>query len=487
MKILFVSSESVPFVKTGGLGDVVGTLTKELPRFDHETALVMPLYSQIDREKYKLKVALDSMGVQMGNCTEWCRVWETDMLAPAKIYFIEHESYFGRDRLYDDGKNAYYDNGIRFGFLSKASLQVAIDLNFQPDIVHCSDWQTAITPFFIKCWQWPDNYFKDTASILTIHNLGYQGYSDASFSNYLGLGWNQMRPDEFEAMGAINLLKGGIFYADHITTVSRKYAREIMSEPGGEGVSLYLNRRRDDITGILNGIDLDEWDTETDKLIPANYSTEDMSGKAVCKAEVQKYFNLEVNPDKPLFGLVGRMADQKGLDLLRDCVHDLMRWDLQMVILGSGDYGLESFFGYLPGHYSGKFGSYIGFDNRLAHMIEAGSDFFVMPSRYEPCGLNQMYSLRYGTPPIVRATGGLYDTVESYNEHTNTGTGFLFSDPTPGALRDTIGWALHNWYKNRDNIEKMRIRGMKKDLSWDRRIKDYEKTYKRALWRRSLW
>ncbi len=486
MRILIAATEAVPYVKTGGLGDVAGTLALELAKARHEVALVLPLHQAIVPVKWKLEIAMDSLRVKMGDADLYCRVWARQALAHCRVYFIEYDRYFHRDPIYNDGSKDYYDNGSRFAFFSKACLDLAQALDFQPQVIQANDWQTALIPFYLKTWNY-EGYFRKTASLLSIHNMGYQGHMPAEICSFMGIQRWQFRESEFESFGGVNFLKGGIFYADKISTVSPTYAKEILGEPGGSGLSPYLQRRSNDVAGILNGIDQKEWNPKKDKLLPARYSAEDLSGKAICKAELQKKFLLEEKADKPIFGLVGRLADQKGLDLLKEIIPEIMRWDLQMVLIGSGDPELERFFGDLPKHYPGKFGSYIGFEPKLAHLVEAGSDFFVMPSRYEPCGLNQMYSLIYGTLPVVRATGGLADTVENFQPQAGQGTGFVFQDISSAALRDTLGWALHTWYHQQDEIAAMRVRAMERDHSWKKAVKEYVKAYKEALVRRALW
>lgn len=485
MKILMVASEAVPFIKTGGLGDVAGTLALELHRAGHEVVLVLPRHYDIDPAK--LKPHFSPLFVHMGNTTMFAQTKATE-IEGMPVYFIEYEDFFGRTPIYDDGKKAYPDNVERFAFFSKAALDLAQAMDFKPDVVHCSDWQTALVPFYVKNWGWADNFYGKTASVLTIHNIGYQGiHSNLDPVPFIGLSGKQLRPDEFESFGGLNLLKGGFFYADQITTVSPTYAQEIMGEPGGNGLSTYLKRREADVSGILNGIDTDEWNPEKDPFLPQPFSAKDLKGKAKAKAALQKAMGLEVDPKKPVFGLVGRLADQKGLDLLRDCIWEVLGWDLQIALLGSGDPDLAGFFGWLPGASPGKMGSYIGFKPELAHLIEAGSDFFIMPSRYEPCGLNQMYSMRYGTLPIVRATGGLVDTVENYDDQAKKGTGFLFEDISAAALRDTIGWALYTWYNDQKGYKAMQKKGMAQDFSWKKACKGYETAYKNAINRRAGW
>jgi len=487
MKILMVASEAVPYIKTGGLGDVAGTLVLELHKKGHDVVLVLPKHKAIDLDEVESEVKFSPFFVHMGNATLFAQVVKTE-LEGMPVYFIEYGEYFGRSPIYDDGKEGYPDNAERFGFFSKAALDLCVSLDFAPDVVHAADWQTSMIPYYLKTWGYEGGFFNKTASVLTIHNLGYQGITpDLSCAPFVGLNWMQLRPDEFESFGGINFLKGGFFYADQITTVSPTYAKEILSEPGGCGLSSYLLRRQEDLTGILNGIDTEEWNPSKDKLTPATYSAEKMLGKAKCKEALQKEFGLDIDPSKPVFGVVSRLADQKGFDLLHLIIHQALSWDIQFVLLGSGNKELEDFFRWLPSAYPGKCGSFIGFQPKLAHLIEAGADFFVMPSKYEPCGLNQMYSMAYGTLPIVRSTGGLADTVENYDPKTGAGTGFVFEDITSGALRDTLGWALDTWYNHPEDIAKMKKAAMSKDFSWGSAVGQYEEAYQKAMNRRLGW
>jgi len=487
MDILIAAPEAVPFIKTGGLGDIVGAMTNELALRNHRVILVLPLYRNIDRIRFPLKKILDIMNVEMGDTILSCRVWKYDDHTPFDAYFIEYNHFFDRPTLYGENNHAYLDNGKRFAFFSKAVLELVIHLKFRPEVIHVHDWQTAVIPYYLKTWNWENRFFSQTASVLTIHNLGYQGYADLSLSSFIGLNWMQVREEEFESLGGLNFLKGGIFYADQITTVSPTYAVEILSEPGGCGLSRFLNRRRDDLVGILNGVDVSEWNPATDTLIPAKFDRNHLKGKTLCKKELQKSQHLVVNRDIPVFAYVGRFADQKGLAMLKDCLSTILSWELQLVILGSGDPSYEHLFVILPAHYPGKVASYIGFLPELAHRIEAGSDFFIMPSVYEPCGMNQMYSLLYGSLPIVRATGGLIDTVENYDESTGQGTGFVFRDITSKALENTIGWALSTWYNNKPAYAAMQKRGMAKDFSWNRSMAEYEIVYRKAHERLAHW
>lgn len=489
MKILMVSSEAVPYVKTGGLGDVVGTLAHQLSLHGHNITLMLPFYRSIRENSSKLGLVphKKTLSVAMGNSILNARVWQTSRSEFFQVFFIEFNDFFDRHAIYGENGKAYDDNGRRFSFFSKAALQIAIDFNIDPEIIHANDWQTALVPYYLKTWHWTSTQLSRASSVLTIHNMGYQGHTYLSDSSFIGLNWMQVRPDEFEDHGGINLLKGGIFYADMITTVSPTYAREIVTEPGGCGLSSYLTRRHLDIVGILNGIDEEEWNTETDTFLPKTYSSDDLSGKAVCKTTLQKRFGLKTESNIPVFGMVGRMAYQKGLQLFMDCAEEVLSWELQLVVLGSGESSYTRFFEYLSKKYPDRVGVTIGFDDELAHLIEAGSDFFIMPSLYEPCGLNQIYSMLYGTLPIVRATGGLADTVQNFDEDTDTGTGFVFYDIKSEALKNTIGWALSTWYNKHQSYLKLQQQAMNQNFGWTKAVKQYEIVYKKAIERRQHW
>ena len=489
MKILMIASEAVPYAQTGGLGDVTGTLSRELALNGHHVYLVLPFYRDIrqNRSKLNLHLALSGLKVRMGDSVLECRVWESESTTNLNVFFIEFNDYFDRHNLYDDGKEGYQDNNVRFAFLCKAALDLAVKTRINPDIVHLNDWQTALASYYLKTWFWNEITFKNTASILTIHNLGYQGVFDSSHNGTIGLNWMQMRSDEFEDHGGINLLKGGIFYADIVTTVSPTYAREILSEPGGCGLSSYLLRRQGDIEGILNGIDDKEWNCQSDPYLPQTYSSDNLKGKQVSKKALQKRFDLKVDENIPIFGIVSRMAYQKGFQLLLDSAEEIFSWELQLIVLGSGDPFYSGQFSQLASRYPGKVGTYIGFQPELAHLVEAGSDFFIMPSLYEPCGLNQIYSMLYGTLPIVRATGGLNDTVQNFNEKSGAGTGFVFNDISTIAFKNTMGWALATWYNNKKAYKKLQQRGMKQEFSWKKAVKQYEKVYEKAQKRHADW
>jgi starch synthase len=483
LKIAFIASECVPFAKTGGLADVVGALPGALQKLGHRVIVIMPLYQRVNRAEFDIQPILSPVGVWMGGAEEWCTVHGTSNADGVPVYFIEFAKYFDRSGLYhDDEFNDYLDNPKRFAFLSRAALQFCKDIGFKPDIVHAHDWQTALAPAYLKIWHWDDQVLGAAASVLTIHNIGYQGKYPAGAYAYTGLQPENFTDRKFEDHGAMNYLKGGIHYADMVNTVSPNYARETRTPELGFGMAMYLNDKGDRYLGILNGVDYDDWNPATDALVPQNYMTEDLSGKAVCKRALQKQLDLEVDEGVPIVGVVSRFVDQKGLDLLAAAIEPIINnMRVQFAILGSGEKGLEWYFGGLPARYPGRIGSYIGYNNELSHWIEAGSDFFVMPSRYEPCGLNQIYSLKYGTLPIVRATGGLDDTVEQYDEATGEGTGFKFWDASSHAIYFTVGWAVSTYYDRPHHIAQMQQKAMHQNFTWEASALQYEQVYRRAI------
>lgn len=482
LKIVMIASECVPFAKTGGLADVVGALPIFLRALGHEVIVVIPKYGSINPAKFGLRRFWNSLGVWMGNTLEWCSV-DVAVSEGVPVYFIEHERFFGRSGLYhDEALNDFQDNPYRFGFLTRAGLQLCRDLGFAPDIVHVHDWQSALASAYLKIWHWNDATLGRAASVLTIHNIAYQGKYNAACYPYLGLQSGNFTPDKFEDYGAISFLKGGIVYADMVNTVSPTYANETRTPQLGYGMAPYLNDKGADYVGILNGVDYTQWDPASDPLIPAAYSAADLSGKALCKRQLQRRMLLQESPDTPIIGVVSRFADQKGLDLLAGAIEAILQtMRVQFAILGSGDKGLEGFFGSLPMRYPGRVGSFIGYSNELAHWIEAGSDFFIMPSIYEPCGLNQIYSLKYGTLPIVRATGGLDDTVQQYDETSGGGTGFKFWSTSARAVYDTVGWAVSTYYDRPQHMQQMIQTAMAQDYSWEKSTAEYEALYARAL------
>ena len=484
LNILIVASEAVPFAKTGGLADVAGALPKELKKMGHDVRVVMPRYYNVNRDKYNLQPVGGALGVPMGIIGEmWCGVLEGKIPGTdVPVYFIDHEQYFGRDGLYNDSHGqGFIDNDNRFVFLSQASIKLCHMLNFKPDVFHVNDWHTAAVPILLNTTYKHDPMLWDAASILTIHNMQHQGNFYEGLMDVLGIGWEHFTFLELEKDNQVNLLKGAIYHSNMLTTVSEGYARELHTPEYGWGLEGVIQDRSWAMRGILNGMDYEEWNPETDPHIAATYSENDLSGKAICKQELQKRFGLPQRPDVPVIGIVSRLVRQKGIDIVAEAIYGMLDYDCQFVLLGTGEPWSHFYFGDVAARFPDKFGCYIGYDNALAHQIEAGSDFFLMPSRFEPCGLNQMYSLRYGTLPIVRATGGLEDTIENYNEETGDGTGFKFHDLTSGALYNTVGWALYTYYHRKDAMEKMIKHAMSQRFTWEESANKYVDTYKQAI------
>jgi len=488
LAILISASEAVPFAKSGGLADIVGSLPKYLRRAGHDVRLVMPRYYKIDREKYGLKALPGVLVVPMGILgNEYCAVYEGTLPdSDIPVYFLEHEGYYGRGGMYDEGNVEYPDNDRRFIFLSKASLELCKMLDFHPDVIHANDWHTAPIPLLLNTSYRNDSHVGKAASVLTIHNMQYQGSFPSATMEILAVGWEQFTFRGVEMADRVNFLKGGLYNANILNTVSEGYADEIKTPQYGCGLENVLRERSADLFGILNGVDYTEWAPETDGYLAANYSADDMAGKARCKTDLQKALGLPAVADLPLIGVVSRMVKQKGIDFLAEALPDILKLDLQLVMLGEGEPWAHFYFGGMAAKHPDKMKAIIGYDNALSHKIEAGADFFLMPSAFEPCGLNQMYSMRYGTLPIVRATGGLDDSVENFDERSLQGTGFKFRDLTAGALYDTVGWAVHTWYNRKDAIKNLRLNAMQKRFTWEAAAGKYEELYRLAISRLQL-
>ncbi|MBS1485665.1 MAG: glycogen synthase GlgA [Opitutales bacterium] len=485
MKILMVSPECAPFSKVGGLADMVSSLSKELANQGHEVRIVTPLYSCVKKDE-SFKLELSPFCVHLGIGVEnFCAVWSKD-LGKAKAFFLEYDMYYKRPGIYNEGSYSYQDNGARFAFLDKAAIDLCESQNWIPDVIHCHDWTTGFVPLYLNTTH---RYSKigRAATVFTIHNMQHQGIFPRELLEFAGLPSAELfNSHNCEALGNLNLMKGAIYNSTKISTVSPTYAQEIKTPQYGCGLDALMRFKAADMVGIVNGIDYEEWNPAKDKFISANYSLGDMSGKDECKKALQKRLGLEQNPNVPIFGVVSRLYEQKGLDLLAHIIDPIVsNMQVQFAILGSGEPSLQADFSRLASIYGGKVGVYIGYDNALSHMIEAGSDFFVMPSRFEPCGLNQLYSMAYGTPPIVRHTGGLADTVSQYMESSANGDGFVFYDATTSALYNTIGWACSTYYDRKSDYLKLRENGMKKDFSWKKSALEYSQLYTWAINQRS--
>ncbi|XXX78812.1 glycogen/starch synthase [Sorangium sp. So ce134] len=434
-------------------------------------------------ERFMPRRLPEPLGVPLGAGEAWTGVWETRLDpgtpgAPTpRVYLLEHDVLYDRDGIYGDMHGEFGDNLARYALLSRGALQLCHALGFWPDVVHVHDWQTALVPLYLNVLEHRSPLAR-AASVLTIHNLGYQGWFNKTQLPTTGLGWDQFHRFCLEAYDSINLLKAGIYNATLVSTVSPRYAQEIQTWEGGEGLDGVLRDRGTDVIGILNGIDDSIWNPATDPHIAATYSAEDLSGKRLCKAALQREMGLEERPDVPLLGLISRLATQKGIDILAGALDHILSLDVQLVVLGSGERWAEDLFSRIAGS-SDRFRVYVGMNEGLAHRIEAGSDLFLMPSRYEPCGLNQLYSQRYGTLPVVRAVGGLDDTVE------NNVTGFKFEEMSSMALGNTVAWAVHLYRADPAYFRTMQLRAMKKNSGWAQAARQYEALYRLAISRRT--
>jgi starch synthase len=483
LNILITASEAVPFAKEGGLADVVGALPKFLKAQGHDVRIVMPRYYKVDRERFQLRELPGSLVVPMGVIGDmYCGVLEGRLPGTdVPVYFLEHHDFYGRDTLYERDNRGYLDNDNRFIFLSRGSLELCKMISFTPDVVHAHDWHTAAVPVLMNTLYRHDPHLAEAASVLTIHNMQHQGSFYEGAMEVLGIGWEHFTFLGLEKENQVNLLKGGIYHATLLNTVSEGYAREIRTPEYGWGLEGVVGERTGALSGILNGVDYDEWNPESDRYLAASYSAGDLSGKAICKRDLQRACGLPERDEVPLIGLVSRLVKQKGIDTLAEALPRLLELDIQIVLLGAGEPWAHFYFGGMAARHPERFACRIGYDNGLAHRIEAGSDFFLMPSAFEPCGLNQMYSMRYGSIPIVRATGGLDDSVQNFDAENCTGTGFKFWDLNAGALFDTVGWAVHTWYRNPEAILALRQNVMAQRFTWEEAAAKYERLYREAV------
>ena len=487
MNIVWVTSEAAPYAKTGGLADVSSALPLALSESGHNVSVIMPYYPQVMKDlTLKTTVKESLLGVPFGWSTEWAQIREHRISENLCFYFIEYNQYFDRPSLYDYSGVEFGDNASRFIFFSRAAMQAVLSLDLTPDIMHTNDWPTALCNVYLKTpLYWSFDNFKNCRSVLTIHNIGYQGTFDKSNLFLTGLGWEYFNHTCLEYKDKLNFLNAGILTADMVNAVSPTYAKEILSPEYSFTLDSSLKHveYRDKLRGILNGIDVNEWNPESDPYLPMQFSRDDMDGKMACREALQREFSLPIRPDVPIFGIVSRLATQKGIDVFGNAIQGLLKEDdIQVIVLGTGDKAVEALLAGLNGEYPEKFSVYIGYSNKLAHMIEGGSDFFVMPSRYEPCGLNQMYSMRYGTVPVVRSTGGLEDTVINYSqEDINIATGFKFNDLTDEALYYTLKWAEDIYKNDHENFERLVYNGMSTDFSWERTADEYVQMYQDAF------
>jgi starch synthase len=475
MRILFVASEALPYAKTGGLADVIEALPRALVKLGHEVAVFLPRYRDVKTSS----VVLPSLSIPQGTRLRFPVIASGGVHRGVRYFFLDDPFYFDRDGLYGDRKGDFPDNAERFTEFSRAALELAKQV-WLPDIFHCHDWQSAMLPVLLRSSYGDDPVLTDIPVVFTIHNMGYHGLFPRDAMARAGIPPEVFHPGGIEFFGNVNFLKGGLVYSDYLTTVSRKYAQEIQTSEFGFGLEGVVRTRADRLVGILNGVDYSQWSPERDSLIPAKYSSANLAGKQICKASLIDEFKLlKDNPPRPVIGIVSRFADQKGFDLIAMIIRELLQEDVLLAVLGTGDRRYEELFRALATDFPGRIGAVIAYDNRLAHLVEAGSDIFLMPSRYEPCGLNQIYSLRYGTVPVVRATGGLDDTIDRFDLEHGTGTGFKFAEYAPDALLHAIRQALQH-YSNDGVWNRIQLNGMAKDFSWNTSAAEYAKLYEAA-------
>jgi len=475
MKILFVASEGLPYSKTGGLADVVEALPKALYQMGHEVAVLLPRYhaNKIN------SVLVSSVSVALGDTLRFPALAEGKPHNGVRYFFVSDPAFFDRPQLYGDQNGDYPDNAERFTEFSRAAIEF-IKRIWLPDVVHCHDWQSALVPLLLRTQHADDPAVRSLPVVLTIHNLGYQGLFPETALRSSGLPASLFRVGALEFYGMVNFLKGGLLFADYLTTVSRRYAKEIQTPEYGGGLHGVIQGRADRLVGILNGADYAEWSPQTDKLIAQNYSAQNLEGKAACKKDLLEVFGLPLeNLDRPVIGIVSRFVDQKGFDLLAAIADELLAEDLAITAIGSGQPEYEAVFQQMAQRYPHRVAVKIGYDNAVAHKVEAGADMFLMPSRYEPCGLSQIYSLRYGTVPVVRATGGLDDTVQNFDPRTKQGTGFKFEEYNGPALRACLQTALAT-YRDPAAWCALQANGMARDFSWKASAASYVTLYEAA-------
>ena len=492
MRIVLAASEAVPFSKTGGLADVTTALAKAMDSMGHDVTVIIPDYREIRQANADripavadtgMRFSISMNGRYINGGVNWTMLPGTSV----RVLLVSQAYYFDRPQLYMENGEGYKDNCERYCYFSRAVLEICQQMVLRPDIIHSNDWQTGLVPALLHTQYMRRPGFENAASVMTLHNMAFQGRYWHLDMHLTGMEWRYFNMRQMEMFGDLNLLKTGIAFSDQITTVSPTYADEICTPEGGEGLHDLLSYRRTDLVGILNGIDETIWDPQTDPHLEHNYSVSEIDpGKAECKKALQQRMGLPCRPNVPLFGLVSRMSDQKGFDLLADCAERLLFHDVQFVFLGTGDPRYEYYLKHLSEQHGSKVAVMIGFDDGLAHQIEAGSDAFLMPSRFEPCGLNQMYSLRYGTLPVVRKVGGLADSVVNVSAQTlsdKTATGFVFADYTSSAFAESVESAI-DLYRQPSVWREVMQNGMSLDWSWNNSAARYAEVYRRAMERR---
>jgi starch synthase len=481
LRVFFVTSEAVPFAKTGGLADVAGALPKFLRPFGCQLKVVMPYYRTVKESGHPVQYQGKEIEVPMGDEILKADIYRGQLNQDIPIYFIGREEYFDREYLYNTPRGDYFDNAERFIFFSKAVLLLCRLIECSPQVIHHHEWQTGLIPAYLKSIYKNDPFFSHTATVFTLHNIAYQGIFKKGKFWLTGLPAEMYNPEGIEFWERINFMKAGIVYADVINTVSRKYSEEIQTGEYGYGLEGILRKRKGDLYGILNGVDYHEWDPSCDLYLVAHYDLKDKSGKRECKRDLLQEFQLPFSLlGSPLLGMISRLTDQKGFDLLAEILEELFSLDIGFVLLGTGEQKYHDLFTAIARKYPQKAGVRIAYDDRLAHKIEAGSDIFLMPSKFEPCGLSQIYSLKYGTIPVVRATGGLDDTIVNYSPATGKGNGFKFIHYDAKEFLNQIKVAL-GFYSQQEHWKQLLHNAMSEVFSWQRSAEAYYQLYRKAL------
>ncbi len=472
MKILYVTSEAVPFVKTGGLADVAGSLPKEIRKRGHDIRVVLPMYSLIKDEYRSNMKKITEIYVDIGWKHKYCGIYEY-ILDNISYYFIDNEEYFKRDTLY-----GHFDDAERFIFFSKASVLLCKELNFKADVIHSNDWHTGLVSAYVNDFRTGDSFYEDTRTLYTIHNIKYQGLFDPSVFSITGLPERFMSTNDLEFNGAISFMKAGIVHSTRFNTVSKTYAEEIKYEFFGEGLHNIINFYSDKLSGILNGLDYDVWNPKKDELLVRQFDGRNFKKRVENKLELQKMYGLDQREDVCMIGMVTRLTSMKGLNILRYILEELIQEDIQFVVLGTGDYDYEEMFKYFEYKYPGKVAARLYFSNEESHLIYGGADLFMMPSVAEPCGLSQMIAMRYACLPIVRETGGLKDTVKPFNKFTNEGTGFTFANINAHELLFKTKEAIKLYYKQPEVFAQLQRNAMKERNDWKTSATEYIDLYR---------
>jgi starch synthase len=480
MKVLFVTSEISPFSQVGGLAEVSQALPAALARRGHQVMVITPKYRQSREVKPHLKNLNVTLDVPISWMKKPAQVYQSGTKDKVTVYLIGRDDLYDREGLYGSEYGDYQDNAERFIFFSRAVLECCLALDLRPDIIHCNDWQTGLIPVYLKTLYAQIPSLRTMASLFTIHNLGYQGLFWHYDLHLTGLGWEYFTPQSLEFFGKLNLMKGGIVYADILNTVSPTYRREILTKANGFGLDGVLKSREQDLYAVLNGVDYSIWDPDKDPFLPAAYTAETLENKRVCKIRLQEIFHLKKKREIPVVGLISRLLDRKGLDLVSRVLPRLMESEIQLILMGKGLDQYQNWAQEMVGKYPGLVGLEMGHSAAMAHQIQAGADILLMPSRYEPCGLDQLHALKYGTIPVVRAVGGLEDTVEDYNTQPEQGTGFKFKEYQSEKLLQTIQLAL-TVYRDKPRWKRLIQRAMRQDFSWEKSALQYESLYQKAL------